>query len=338
MFKIIFVLIGTFVGAGFASGKEVFNFFTIYSFNGIISVFIFSFLLFLLIYKCLKIKENLKINKYNEFILYLEKKYRFFNHKLFLILINIFLASSFYIMITALSSLFDYQFNIAKIMTITWTIIICFFIFYKKNIKFIYVINSILMPVLILFMVSLCLFNTNLNNIDFKEITSNYNTFYSIFMGLLYFSYNSLLLIPIIFDLKIDENKKEKNNNFKIALIYSFIIFFITFLINLLLLSFYDLVYNLELPILYISNSSIKIFSYFYFFIILSAIFTTMISSGYSFISNFKENNFKIKLIIFLLFSFIFCIFSFSDLINFFYPLFGLIGFIQIFLILIDKS
>jgi len=333
MFKIIFVLIGTFVGAGFASGKEVFNFFTIYSFNGIISIFIFSFLLFLLINKCLTIKTKLQINSYNEFILYLEKKYKFFNHRFFLFIINIFLASSFYIMIAALSSLFDYQFNIAKFFTITWSIFICFFIFYKKNIKFIYIINSILMPILILFITSLCLFNTNLNNINLTEINNSSNIFTAIFMGLLYLSYNSLLLIPIIFDLKINE----KNNNFILSLIFSLIILLLTFLINLLLLSFYNLIYNLELPILFISNSSIKIFSYLYFFIILSAIFTTMISSGYSFVSNFNKNNFKIKLIIFLLFAFIFCIFSFSTLINFFYPLFGLIGLAQIFLILFDK-
>jgi len=334
MFKIIFVLIGTFVGAGFASGKEVFNFFTRYSYDGIISIFIFSFLLFLLIFKCLNIKTNLKLNSYNEFIFFLEKKYKFFNHKFFLFIINVFLASSFYIMIAALSSLFNYQFNIAKFLTIIFTIFICFFIFYKKNVKFIYIINSILMPILILFIFSLCSFNINFNNINFNEINPNSNIIYAIFMGLLYFSYNSLLLIPIIFDLKIHK----KNNNFKISLIFSIIIFSITFLINLLLLCFYNLIYNLELPILYISISSIKIFSFLYFFIILSAIFTTMISSGYSFINNFNKNNFNIKLIIFLLFSFIFCIFSFSDLINFFYPLFGVIGFIQIFLILINKS
>ena len=126
MFKIIFVLIGTFVGAGFASGKEVFNFFTIFSFNGIISILLFSFLLFLLINKCLNIKTNLKLESYNEFIFYLEKKYKFFNHRFFLFIINIFLASSFYIMIAALSSLFDYQFNIAKLITITWCVFICF--------------------------------------------------------------------------------------------------------------------------------------------------------------------------------------------------------------------
>ena len=47
MLKIIFVLIGTFVGAGFASGKEVFNFFSVYKFNSFISIIIFSILLFL---------------------------------------------------------------------------------------------------------------------------------------------------------------------------------------------------------------------------------------------------------------------------------------------------
>ena len=334
MFKIIFVLIGTFVGAGFASGKEVFNFFTCYSYYSIISIIIFSLLLFLLIFKCLNIKSNLKINSYSEFIFYLEKKYKFLNHNFFLFIISIFLASSFYIMIIALSSLFNYQFNIAKFITIAVTIFICFFIFYQKNINFIYAINSILMPILIIFILSLCLLNINFNNINF-DVLNNINFFVAIFMGLLYFSYNSLLLIPIIFDLKTVENKE---NNFKISFIFSIIIFIITFLIYLLLLSFYNLVYNLELPILYISNSSIKIFSFFYFFIILSAIFTTMISSGYSFIINFNKNNFKIKLIIFLLFSFIFSAFSFSSLINFFYPLFGLIGFIQIFLILIDNT
>ena len=334
MFKIIFVLIGTFIGAGFASGKEVFNFFTIYSSNGIISIFIFSILLFYLIYKCLNIKTKFKINNYNEFIFYLEKKYKFFTHNFFLILINIFLASSFYIMIVALSSLFEYQFDIGKFIIIILTIFICYFILYKKNINFICIFKSILMSILIFFLLSLCLFNINLSNIDFNNKHINSNIITAVSMGLLYFSYNSLLLIPIIFDFKVNNNQ----NNFKISFIFSIIIFFITFLINLLLLSFYNLIYNLELPILYISNSSIKIFSYFYFFIILSAIFTTMISSGYSFISNLGKNNFKIKLIIFLLFSFVFCFFSFSSLINFFYPLFGAIGFIQIFLILCDKS
>lgn len=333
MLKIIFLLIGTFVGAGFASGKEIFNFFTIYKLYGIFSIIIFSTLLFLLIFKCLNIKTKLKINNYSEFIYFLENKYKLFNCKFFLFIINIFLASSFYIMIIALCALFNYQFNISKIITISITIFICFIIFYKKNINFIYIINSILMPILISFIIFLCFFNTNLNTIDLNDF-NNTDFFKAIFMGLLYFSYNSLLLIPIIFDLKINTNKI---TNFKIAFIFSFIILIITFLLNLLLLSFFNYLYNIELPILHISNSSASIFLYFYFFIILSAIFTTMVSSGYSFINNFNNKHFLKKLILFLIFSFVFSKSSFSDLINFFYPLFGIIGFVQIFLILFNR-
>ena len=89
MFDIIFVLIGTFVGAGFASGKEIFNFFTIFNLYSFVSIFVFSLLLFFLIFKCINIKKNNNLNSYSDFLLYLEKKYKYFNSKFFLFIINI---------------------------------------------------------------------------------------------------------------------------------------------------------------------------------------------------------------------------------------------------------
>ena len=324
MFKIIFLLIGTFVGAGFASGREIFNFFTIYGLSGIISIFIFSFLLFFLTLKCLNTKEKLNINNYGEFIVYIEKKYSFFNYQVFICIINIFLAASFYIMSSSLASLFSYQFNISKIITVLITIIVCFYILSKNNLNFICKINSILIPILISFIFLFSINNINFNNIEFMN---NNNIFISIFMGILYFSYNSLLLIPVIFNL---HNTKNYNNS-KIAFLFSFFIFILLLLLNYLLLTFYNEILNVDLPIVYLCNSKIKIFG---FFIILSAILTTLISSGYSFINNLNEKNKKIKLISFLLISFLFSFFSLSNLINFFYPLFGFLGLFQIFLIL----
>ena len=325
MFKIIFLLIGTFVGAGFASGREIFNFFTIYGLSGIVSIFIFSFLLFFLVLKCLNIKEKLNINNYNEFIVYLEKKYSLFNYQIFISIINIFLAASFYIMTSSLASLFSYQFNISKIITVLITIIFCFYILSKNNLTFIYKINSILMPVLISFIFLFSISNINLNNIEF--FSGNENIFFSIFMGILYFSYNSLLLIPVVFNIKITKNY----SNLKISLLFSFIIFILLLLFNFLLLTFYSEILNIDLPIVYLCGSIVKVFG---FFIILSAILTTLISSGYSFVNNLNKKNKKIKLITFLLLSFVFSFFSLSALINFFYPLFGFFGLFQIFLIL----
>lgn len=332
MLKVIFVLIGTFVGAGFASGKEIFNFFTLYQECSFFSIFLFTILLFLCIYKCFTIKSTFGLTSYQDFLEHLEEKHVLFKHHFFLWIIRIFLASSFYMMVSALSTLFLCQFHLAKWMTILACVLLCYPILFQKNIHFIYMINSILMPVLILFVFALCLKNIHFQNINFPTFMHGSQFFKSIVMGLLYFSYNSLLLIPIIFDLKFKHPFHQKIN-FQIAFWYAFIIFIMTFLLNTLLLGFYHAIDKIELPVLFISTKSGGLFPYFYFLVILSSIFTTMISSGYAFISNFHQNHFRFKLILFLLLSLIFSSFSFSSLINFFYPLFGWIGILQIFLI-----
>ena len=311
-------------------GKEVFNFFTIYNINGLISIFIFCTLMFFVILKTLNLKLKFNINNYAEFLELLKNKYSFFNNKLFLLFINIFLAVTFYIMLTGLCTLFDYQFGLQKVLVTFIIILICYHIFNKNNLNFLYIINSILMPILILFMTFL-----SLNNINFSEIKlyNNNNFINSIFNGLLYFSYNSLLIIPILFEIK-SNNKK---SNLFLSLFFCLIIFSLTILINLLLLTYFNYIKDIDLPILTICNSKNAIFSFLYFFIILSAILSTLFSSGFSFIANINKKNRKITLMLFLAFSFIFIFFSFSNLINIFYPIFGLLGFIQIFLILFNK-
>ncbi len=313
-------------------GKEVFTFFTSYHANGIISICIFCLFMFLVILKILNIRLNYRINSYSDFLLFLKNKYPFFNNDLFLFIINVFLGISFYVMVVGLSTLFHYQFGISKLIINFIVILICYKIFKNNDLHFIYVFNSILMPILIIYVIFLSLNSIHLNKIDFCNYSSN--LLKSIFQGLLYFSYNSLLIIPILFKIKI-QNKK---NNCILALFFSFIIFILTGLINLLLLTYFSEIKNIDLPILAICNTKNNIYSFFYFFIILSAILTTLFSSGFSFMVNIKEKNKKIILVIFLGFSFIFNYFSFSTLIDIFYPLFGLIGLVQIFLILYNKS
>lgn len=312
-------------------GNEIFNFFTIFNFNGFLSIFIFSFLMFFSVFKILNIRLKYNINNYSDFIAFLDDKFNFFNFNLFLFIIDLFLAITFYIMLVGFSTLFNYQFGIYKIIPTLIIIIICYNIFKNNNLKFIYIINTILIPILIAFLTFLCLTNIKFNPIN---IYYNYNNiFYAIFKGILYFSYNSLIVFPILFTVKIKNNK----NNFLLSLFFSSIILLLTFLLNMLLLSFFENIKNLELPILAICNLKNKWYTFFYFFIVQSAILTTMFSAGFSFINNIKLKSKKNTLIIFLLFSFVFIIFSFSSLINFLYPFFGLLGLSQIFLILLNK-
>lgn len=286
--------------------------------------------MFFIIYKILNIRLIYKIDHYSDFLELLKNKYSFFNNDLFLLAINIFLGISFYVMIVGLSTLFHYQFGIQKLVITFIIILICYHIFKNNDLRFIYIFNSILMPILILFIVFLSVDGIYLNKINFYYHS---NLFYSIFQGLLYFSYNSLLIIPILFKIKIINQKK----NLIFSIFFSCLIFILMNLTNLLLLSYFSEIQNIDLPILAICNSKNNLYSFFYFFIILSAILTTLFSSGFSFMQNIKEKNKKKTLIIFLGVSFVFNYFSFSTLINIFYPFFGLIGLIQIFLILHHK-
>ena len=60
VFKIVFVIIGTLIGAGFASGQEIYVFFFSYGIKGFIGIIISSVGMGGLIYKTLG-----NINKYN---------------------------------------------------------------------------------------------------------------------------------------------------------------------------------------------------------------------------------------------------------------------------------
>lgn len=101
MFNIIFLLIGTMIGAGFASGKEIFIFFGKYGYLGILGIIISSLLFYIVINSTLKYIFNNKIYSYNDFINTLfGKKLSIF----ILSFVNIFLLLSFYIMVAGFSA------------------------------------------------------------------------------------------------------------------------------------------------------------------------------------------------------------------------------------------
>ena len=72
--KIILVIIGTLIGAGFASGKEIYLFFAKYGNYGIIGIFISAIITTIIIYKTLKIVKKYKINNYKDFLEIINKK------------------------------------------------------------------------------------------------------------------------------------------------------------------------------------------------------------------------------------------------------------------------
>ena len=66
--KVVFVIIGTLIGAGFASGQEIYTFFFSHGINGMIGIIVSGSIIGFTIYKTFKILEKNNIKNYKEFL------------------------------------------------------------------------------------------------------------------------------------------------------------------------------------------------------------------------------------------------------------------------------
>ena len=209
--KITFVLIGALIGAGFASGKEIYIFFFSYGIKGIMGLIISACLIGIIIYYSLNIIVKNNIKTYKEFLN--EIFYKNKNSKLkeiINIIINTFIIISFYIMIAGFGAYYEEQISINKIVGSALLAILCYFIL-RKSTKGLIKMSQILVPLLIIFIASIGILN--LKSIDISNI-SNYvienNSTNWMISAILYSSYNSILLIPVLITLNnsIENHKK----------------------------------------------------------------------------------------------------------------------------------
>lgn len=336
-FKIIFVLIGAMVGAGLASGKEIFVFFSIYGNIGIIGAIFSSFLTSLIIYKTMKLVKYFKLDNYKDFTALITNKNTGISNKIFSNIVNIFLYFSFIIMISGFGAFFHQAFNINTIIPIIFLSFYCFYLF-NSSVTAIVRLNFVLVP----FLIFVILFYS------FKHIYINYslpnilpvNLFSLIISSILYSSYNSVLLVPVIISLNKIATKLE-NKNIRIISLSCFIILSVLSIsvINLLFSLDNNLVTSLDMPILFAIKDMGIIHYFIYGFIILIAILTSAVSSGYSLVNIFKKNkNYRYISFIICLSSILFYKIDFSYLISSLYPILGVIGIIQILYLLLKKA
>ena len=112
IFKVVFVIIGTLIGAGFASGQEIYLFFFSYGIKGLIGILISSALIGIVIYKALVLVNEYQIKTYKEFleIFFHRREKTFFNIKNIInIIINSFILITFFIMIAGFGAYFEQE-------------------------------------------------------------------------------------------------------------------------------------------------------------------------------------------------------------------------------------
>ena len=342
VFKIVFVIIGTLIGAGFASGQEIYVFFFSYGIEGFIGIIISSVVMGVLIYKTLGIINKYNINSYKDLLDILiknKKENKYFNFKNIInLIINIFILVTFFIMIAGFGAYFEQQFGINSLVGSSILAILNFVIF-LTSVKGVIKANELLVPMLIVFLVIIGFINkidiniVKLGNYIIRTNQSNY-----ILSAIIYASYNSILLIPVLITLKKYINTKKQI--LFISLISTIIVILLATIIFLILIRVDVDITKLEMPAVYVVSNIFKFLEIIYGFIILGSIFTTSISLGTSFLQNVSKNKRSYTQI-----AAIMCITSiltsqigFSNLINLLYPIFGYLGLIQIWKISLTKT
>lgn len=327
--KVVFVIIGTLIGAGFASGQEVYLFFFSYGMKGLIGILISSIIIGVVIYSTFNILNKYKINTYKDFLNILIPK----NTKLKIIanfIINIFILITFFIMIAGFGAYFEQEIGINRLVGSLVLAIITFIVF-MTSIKGVVKVNELLVPILIGFIFIIGIISikdTHILNLENYVIRTNYTNF--ALSAVLYSSYNSILLIPVL--ITLNNYVKNKKQIFYISFISAIVTILLSVIIFLLLVRVDVAISKLEMPVVYVVSNIFKILRYIYGVIILGSIFTTAISLGVSFLQNTAKNKkgYTQIAIIMCITSVIISKFGFSNLVSLLYPIFGYLGLIQI--------
>lgn len=333
--KIALVIIGALIGAGFASGQEIYLFFFSYGKRGILGIGVSAILLGIIIYKTMIIIKKNKITTYKEFLLSIvPKKWR--KEKvleIINIIINIFILITFYIMIAGFGGYLAETIEIPQIIGSSILAIMCVIIMSKET-KGIVKVSEIIVPILIVFIVVIGVYtviSTNVaNKIEQMNIINGSSWLVS---GVLYASYNTILLIPVLISVNNIIDRREVS---KTSIVITFMIFLLATAVFVSMLKIDVNIKKIEMPVSYVIGTQLPKLKVLYGIVILTSILTTAISLIAGLMQNVKEkNNKKIWLYLICISSIFISQIGFSALINFLYPIFGYIGIIQIILIAI---
>lgn len=323
--KITTVIIGTIIGAGFISGQEIYSFFNKYGETGKIGILVSIGLIALVIYKTYKIIYEKNIKNYQELLeATIPGKHKIIVETIKNI-INIFLIISFLIMCSAFSTYCNETYGMPKLIggaiisALSYIILI-------NDVKAIIETNEILMPIIIIFIIFMGILT--IKNIE--TITNLEFACKPIIKGLLYANYNSIVLIPMLLPLK--EQIKTKKQIKQVSAISFIIMLSLTILIYKMQENVYTS--NLEMPMLSVAGQISWQFLIIYGIMTGIAIFTSSISAGYSLICNTTKEKKKLLALILCLIAIPMSTISFSTLVNLMYPIFGILGTLQIIFLL----
>lgn len=256
------------------------------------------------------------------------------------IIINVFILITYFIMIAGFGAYLEQEFSVNQIFGSSILAIVTYFVGIGKKDSLVK-INQFIIPILIFLIIAITFISFKGSSIEEvrENIPISQNGY--VMTSIVYASYNSILLIPIL--ITLGNRIKNRKQILKISIYSVGIILVLAYSIFAMLTKIDIDISALEMPAVYAVSQVSELFKYIYGAILLLAIFTTSISLQTSFLENvIKDNsqNTKKKVIVLLMsiFGILISRVGFANLVNYLYQILGYLGLVQIIKICLVKT
>jgi uncharacterized membrane protein YkvI len=335
IFKVASIYMATIIGAGFASGQEIMQFFSSYYEGGFYGIILAGILFAIIGYVVLDKVYCERIRNYEEFLF---PTVGWFLGWVMEILVTMFMISVFCIMIAGAGEIISDKLSIPYHLAVLMVALICAMVFFTE-IKGIINISSIITPMLIVGILGFGLYiimSKEMAVFNFSgsisKITNNW-----FFSSLLYVSYNSITSVVVMCSLL--PYLKDRKTAALGGVLGGVMLCLMAVVINFAIYLFYPQIATEDLPVMAMVDKYSVFLGGIYTIILLLAMFVSALTAGFGFVERIcgKINvNKKIIILIICAISIPLSNVGFSGLISNIYPIFGYMGMFMVFTILIQ--
>lgn len=334
-FKIITTYIGSIIGAGFASGQEILQFFIVFGDKAIYGIILCTVLFMYLGSMVLYISSELRTSSYKRLFGYLLGK----RAGSFMDFVSLFmLVGGLGIMFAGSGAVFSEHLGFPRIYGVLLAagitcLVIC------GGLQGVLMANAFLVPVKMLVIIVVCIWV--LINSGFvpgkttELVLGGRVTGHWIWSALLYVSYNMIVSVAVLSSLGQTITKKQGVISGAAG---GLCLGLAAGIITLAELAFYPFITNYQVPLLYLAGQIGEIWQKLLGFLIWMAILTTAIANAHGFASRLAFSNtkkYKMIGVAVTLATIPLAGMEFTELVRNIYPLFGYAGLVLVFALLI---
>ena len=316
---------GGIIGVGFASGREIVSFFARYGFASLFFCLVSGFVFFILSYLILIINHGNKncknddiCAKNHEFICKYGRNFQFF--QIFLFVSQLMICGTMFAGFRVL--FFESNLNLIQVIAVLSLILLISFLIVGAKKNYVHFINTFLSIALLMFI--FIIFIKNLTTKRFAllgDVGFNFSVF---FMSIFYAGMNMVTVVPLL-----NEEEKFLNCKKERIIMSSFIgglMFVLLSLMCLLILLYGEDFISADMIVLNIVNESNYVLGCVYKMLIILSVFTTFTTTARGAVNNFLLNeNRKFKTFLVLVSAVIISLIGFTKIVDYLYPLFGLV-------------